>query len=464
MDNPHQIERYVVIGSGPTAITCIASLINSGIRPLVLDFGLKSIKNLESKNLGQKVWFNSAAAYQQPDNSKLSYHKDIKVRASYGLGGYSRVWGATCNLRDGFSNWHENVRPTEGDIRLVSDLLNASTFDVSVESTGEHVFRVLQNLNSELVSIEPTLAIDTRSTSKNKCINLGNCLTGCEVDAIWYAGDLIRKWSASELIDYRAGVLVEKLINHEDFIEIHTKTDSEIHVVKASKVFLGAGVLSTSQILIESGILEEIVIKETPTCFLAAIVLESGMPPIKNRNTLSKAWVTDLANSFLIQLYSPGKGNMTRMQDALPKLISHGPILKAASKYLMPLIIYATEVPSAKMFYNANRDKIEITPIKSKIRRKEFKRIIKLIRKPFFKSRSLIPPYQFFIKREILSGYHFGASIAHGEITDQLGQISGFDNIYVIDASVLPKLSPGSITPIAMINAARITRNVINDN
>jgi len=461
--NLDQIEKYVVIGSGPTAISCLASLIENGIRPVVLDFGLKSKKNLEPNYLKQKNWFNSASSYQQPDSLPLSYHKDIKVRASYGLGGFSRVWGATCNLKDDFSNWHESIRPIKADIRLVSELLNTSTFDISVESSGEQVFKIVQNLSSELISIKPTLAIDTRSNSKNKCTNLGKCLTGCEVDSIWYAGDLIKKWSESNLIDYRSGVLVEKLTSQENFIEIHCKVDSEFRIVKASKVFLGAGVLSTSQILIESKILSEVVIKETPTYFLAAIAIQSGVLPVENKITLSKAWVSDALNSFLIQLYSPGEGNKERIQGALPNLISRGQILKAATKYLVPLIIYAKAVPTAKMFYNSGRDRIEIIPIKSKSRRKEFKRIIRLIRKPFLKSGSLIPPYQFFFRREILSGYHFGASISHGEITDQLGQISGFNNIHIIDASVLPEIYPGSIASIAMINAARITRRVITN-
>jgi len=463
MHDLDQINDYVVIGSGPTAVSCLSSLIEKGIRPIVLDFGLESIKNFGSNERGHKVWFNSAASYQQPVFSRINYHKDIKVRPSYGLGGFSRVWGATCNLNYDFSKWPENIRPSDSDIKLVSDLLNPSTFDISVEFSGEQVHKTVESLSSELISMKPTLAIDTRSTSRKKCINLGTCLTGCEVDSIWYAGGLIRNWSESDLIEYRSGVLVEKLIAHENFIEIQVKVDNEFRIVKASKVFLATGVLSTSQILINSKILDEVEIKETPTYFLAAIAIQPGGPPLENKITLSKAWVTDAANSFLVQLYSPGEGNMNRIQGALPALISRGPILKLATKYLMPLIIYAKEVPAAKMFYNSERERIEIIPIKSKNRRTQFKRIIKLIRKPFSKSWAFIPPHQLFFKREILTGYHFGASISHGKITDQFGQISGFDNIHIIDASVLPEINPGSIVSIAMINAARITRRVITD-
>ncbi len=463
MTNLGQVTQYIVIGSGPTAVACLSSLIENGIRPLVLDFGIESIKNSGHIDRSQKVWFNSVAAYHQPSNIEVIYHSDINVRASYGLGGFSRVWGATCNLKGDFLNWSENIRPSDADIELVSELLNPSTFEISVESSGSQVYKTVQNLNDDLVVIKPTLAIDTRSTSKNRCINLGNCLTGCEVDSIWYAGDMIKKWSESHLIDYRSGVLVEKLIAIDNIVEIHARVGSEVRIFKGYKVFLATGVLSTSQILINSKMLEEVVINETPTYFLAAISMHPGILPISNSITLSKAWLTDAKKSFLVQLYCPGEGNLKRIQGALPAVFSKGLVLKLATKFLMPLIIYAKEVPAARMFYNSERERIEINPVKSKKRSAEFKRIVKLIRKPFLKSLALLPPHYFFLKREVLSGYHFGASIPHGAKTDELGQVSGFNNIHIIDASVLPEINPGSIASIAMINAARITRRVITD-
>ena len=463
MHDLDKIPKYVVVGSGPTSVACLSLLIENGIRPVVLDFGFESFKNVGIGDRAQKAWFNSSASYQQPSISKPNFHRNIKVRPSYGLGGFSRVWGATCNIKGDFLNWNESIKPSEADIRLVSELLNPSTFEITIETTGEQVYKTVQKLGPDLVVINPTLAIDTQSTSKNKCINLGNCLTGCEVDSIWYAGDMIKKWSESDLIDYRSGVLVEKLVVQGSKVEIHARVKSKDCVFIASKVFLATGVLSTSQILLNSKMLEEVVINETPTYFLAAISIHPGMPPIANRITLSKAWLTDATNSFLVQLYSPGKGNLKRIQGALPAFFSRGLILKVATRFLMPLIIYSKELPAARMFYNSEQERIEIIPIKSKKRKTDFKKIVKLIRGPFMKSLALIPPYRIFLKREILSGYHFGASIPHGGITDDLGQISGFDNIHIVDASVLPEINPGSLASIAMINAVRITRRVITN-
>ena len=71
--------------------------------------------------------------------------------------------------------------------------------------------------------------------------------------------------------------------------------------------------------------------------------------------------------------------------------------------------------------------------------------------------------HRFFYSKEVLKGYHFGSSVPHGEISDSLGQVEGLQHVHIIDASVLPNLLPGSIVPVTMINAVRITREVLSE-
>jgi choline dehydrogenase-like flavoprotein len=58
------------------------------------------------------------------------------------------------------------------------------------------------------------------------------------------------------------------------------------------------------------------------------------------------------------------------------------------------------------------------------------------------------------------SGYHMGASFPMGHKSDFLGRLISTESkrVFIVDASVLPEIQVGSITPTAMANAYRIGR------
>jgi choline dehydrogenase-like flavoprotein len=57
---------------------------------------------------------------------------------------------------------------------------------------------------------------------------------------------------------------------------------------------------------------------------------------------------------------------------------------------------------------------------------------------------------------EPLTGYHFGASLPMGSLTNMLGELPNLKNVHIVDSSILPRIEQGSITAAVMENAYRI--------
>lgn len=76
----------LVIGSGPSGCTATAALVHAGIRPTVIDGGLRSVPSSTHIELGskaepgRKAWLGSTAAYQQPQPPLVEYHDRLLAR------------------------------------------------------------------------------------------------------------------------------------------------------------------------------------------------------------------------------------------------------------------------------------------------------------------------------------------------------------------------------------------------
>ena len=460
-----EVFDHVVIGSGPSAVASIAVLIEKGFHPLVIDVGFRSHPQIGESHSSLKTWFGSDATYRQPSFSTGFFDRKIKIRPSFGYGGFSRVWGATCNFDYDFSDWAKLTQPIEADFEIVRNLLEPHKFDISIENSSKALLNLLSKLRTELFEvIEPTLAINTNENSPTKCLNSAECLSGCRSNSIWYAGDQVDQWIAASLMTYKSNLFVEKLGLLDGKIEIHVKNKESEFFIHAKKAFIATGVLSTARILISSGVLKEITIKETPTHFLAAIAKNSNYVPKELVNTLSKAWIQGKGqNEVLVQIYNAGVGNKSRLMNSLPKFARNDKLISILSRYLIPMIVYTREHKAVHVTRDPKNGEVVFKPILEKSRRLHFRNVLRQFRVPFLRSGALLINHRFFYSKEVLSGYHFGSSVPHGEISDSLGQVEGLKHVHIIDASVLPNLLPGSIVPVTMINAVRITREVLSE-
>jgi choline dehydrogenase-like flavoprotein len=122
-----------------------------------------------------------------------------------------------------------------------------------------------------------------------------------------------------------------------------------------------------------------------------------------------------------------------------------------------PIIVYLDETISPTIILKKSDSGIKVTSGSNIDYKSKRKLALASLRRELLFSGVFIPP----IGSDFSApgtGYHFGASFPMGTASDNLGRIEDWQNIHIVDSSVLPYLEVGSITPTVMANAHRIAR------
>ena len=478
----------VVVGSGPSGIAASIALINQGIKPLIIDVGIlpekdafelqiKSRKNesmhlsrkvLIADNPAEKTWFLSSSPYRQDHRSSLIFEDFIVARPSFGLGGMSRVWGATFDIYDDFDGWPKDCIPSREDIDIVKSLVPHSTTTFSNLPDQGYIngHMASKKLFDSLIGLKEfdqrvsTLAINTVSNSLNSCKSCSECLTGCPYDSIWSSSDQLKILIRNNKVEYMPDSYVDRISETNSGVEISIIGSSNVvQSLITKRLFLAAGPISTAHILIKSNIVQKLTFKDTATIFTGIFAPFSRNTGEIKSHSLSQFWITTKTkNKFMAQIYPPSREHAERVISALPlKRILQLPVKLLISK-VHPVIAYMNTDNSDELIIERNNEIISIRAESSIANKAEARRQLKKL------SRPLLTRFSYLAVRlaKISSpgtGYHFGSSLAHGVLTDSFGRPSGLDRVHVVDASVLPNILPGSITPTMMANAARIIRS-----
>jgi len=477
----------VVLGSGPSAVGAIAALLARGIRPTVIDFGAVADKdaqelkvnsyaqlNSESKvinpaihtNLdavGQKHWFGSLVSYEQPSSSHIFYEDKLTVRASFGLGGFSRVWGATFKFDLNPAMVNAEFQLQTLDVEAIKTLVPHVTTAVGALGEGiesAHASRVLfEKIAKKKFSneyLEPSIvAIDTQNQSSG-CIKCGACLTGCPVDSIWFAGDQIRKWQNTGQINYESGIHVEKIGEESNHVSLYG-TSGGTHIrIDARRVLVAAGPISTAALLLRSGIGDRYIIRDSATAFGGAIDFRRTQQSA--HHGLSQFWLT-APYKYVAQVYPPNRDHALRAVSKfhLPNFMALP--LSSVVNHIHPIITYLPMADSGTITVQSKGKEIDVLAVRNVKTDPVFRGVFRRLRQTFAQA-GLFVPIRGFEVGPPGSGYHIGSSLPHGELSDAFGRPNGIERIHVIDASVLPVLPLGSITPTVMANAHRIARTI----
>jgi len=476
--------RYLVVGSGPSAVAVCSKLIESGHKPIVFDTGIPQVtnhfeKNSEFKQINEenhvqknKKWFGGLVPYLQWNESNLFSEKELNVCQSFGFGGFSRVWGGTFDYYDDYVGWPNSTQPITEDFEVINELVGYSkTSSESNQNTSskksikgcsfsDSFYQKIENHEGLRVN-KSTVAIEKNLRKKNSCELLGNCITGCAKDSIWFAGNQITEWITKNQIIYFPNFFLQKILGSSNNTKLIFQNKAETITIKNYKrVFIACGPLGTGAILIRSGIKDSIEIKDTATLFFGAFSLKKKAV-LESHHSLSQWWV-ELTGSRNIraQFYSPSKANLELLLEKY-KLLRYFPRLQEAIILrLHPFICYVNSQDSDSLVMEKFENLIVVRQIKNQKQEKTVNRNLRKLSKNLWKAGLFIPTI-FLKPTPPGSGFHLGSSMPQGIATDSWGRLSIWQNVHIVDASVLPTLEVGSITPTIMVNAARITREVI---
>ena len=297
------MKRVAVVGSGPAGTWCAHALVARGIKPVILDAGerldesrqavvdrlarmppndwsaddlgvVTANPTVRDRAVPKKLAFGSDFVYGgQRDHSPLVAPTHGSA-PTYALGGYSTVWGGAMLpiAAQELDGWPLGVAALEPHYRAVlarvplaaaHDGLE-SEFPLFVEPQSLAPPQQGRSLLSDLaaagdrlgaagiVAGRARLAVQS-GPSAGGCMHCGLCLSGCPVGAIYWSGrdieDLVGRGDAEY---HRAVVTAVREVGQEVEVEMLDPTSRERSAVRFDHVFLAAGAINTTRILLRS--------------------------------------------------------------------------------------------------------------------------------------------------------------------------------------------------------------------
>jgi|694.fasta_scaffold22222_9 hypothetical protein len=496
---------FVVIGSGLSAYAAILGLVDRGIKPTVIDIALESNESMQrytntSKSiLAKKTLFESDHMYKYPlldldiqimENSKINYH------LTGALGGMSSVWGAGLQPLD-LSTASKIPQDLQNNfylaqIALLKKIPHSFVLDDlnikykwpidDLSGTSIYTSRFFENMlkkysrkknrMGELLIGHPRLAVN-QFDPENGCILCGKCLEGCPQGSILNSGNEIKKLNLAGKIDFIKGVVTSLKILESKMTEISYKTDSgEIKTINASHLFLGLGPIATPALLLKSDLITgPVKVKDSQVFYVMFLRLLSFNR--KQKFSLAQLVVTnninqqvtssENLNDFNLSLFEYSNNWDSRLESMLKQINMDYRIFKSLGKFLLKFLVsgigfISTEDSGHILIEKDKLNNINISGQVSEDTKLKLTRYQSFIRKKL-RLLGLIPVPTNLNKEPILgAGWHLGSGLPMGDCQyiDWGSRLHKTSNIYVIDATSLPEIKPGSHTFSAMINAYRV--------
>jgi choline dehydrogenase-like flavoprotein len=523
-----------VIGSGPAGIAVAHALITQGKPVLMLDSGISleperamlvermgkerpelwDSTDLASYQAGMnpdvggvplKLVYGSDFAYQQADSRLGAVYDNAGLRPSLARGGLSNVWGAAMlpYRQADIASWPITVQQLAPHYSAVLDFVGlmgredmlAATFPLYTKrlsrlEPSRQAARLLQRMESARSSLAAggiqfgysRLALRGQTEGKlvgdtSTCNYCRLCMYGCPYDHIYSSAMTLKELLKHPGFTYQPGVLIEKTGESASAAwaeGIDLKTGETLRW-EASRLFVGAGVIATTKILLRSlEIYDQPVWLKDSQYFLVPLALYRKVKGAATERSfgLSQAFIelidADCSNHTVhLQIYS--NSDLISQTIAAP----FGPFQKPFS----PLIRDLQErlVVAQGFLHSSESSRIEVRLVrarglvKDQIRMRgevnptAKKTVRRVLRKLMRHTRDLgALPMSALVKiaepgRSFHVGGSFPMSCTPGPLeSDTLGRVRGFRRIHAIDATVLPDIPATTITLSVMANAHRI--------
>ena len=514
---------YCVIGSGPASISAAMALVKRGMRVTILDGG----RTLEADR--QAVLDRLAAqkpeAWAEGDldllrgDDQSSRHGSIHSKRTYGSeypyedvaeplmtdrdhspfhysmarGGLSNVWGASilpahqrdmegwpikaADLADHYRAVLEFM-PSTGVRDELDELLPAYVPTERPVTQSRQIAELFADLRKRKAGLRKAGIYFGKSRvamEAEPCVYCGLCLYGCPYSLIYSSARTLRRLVADGAVNYRPGIVVERVEPAGSGVVIHARDTGGSEVkVEARQVFVGAGVLPSAHLALNSlGVFDEEVAMLDSQYFIFPFFRFFRTPGV-DREALSS----------LVQAYLEIDDPRVSRHLVHVEVFSYSDFLKRALmatglRYLLfnrwlqgqmfdrllVLQCFLHSDDSSRMTLRLTRNaggraKLEV---KGEVERAAYWSSIRAGLKLAANGLRLgglpvVPAMQF---AEPGRSYHSGGTFpmrqSPGRLeTDVLGQLPGLPGVHFVDASVFPSIPATTITLTVMANAHRI--------
>lgn len=472
--------QALVIGSGPSGISCAVGLLQSGNSVTLVDAGSDNSRSLEKvrtrfaqlpfkaalKEVITGESISTIESVNHPTKNLLGIkmregntlnsieQQALGVRTSHEIGGLSNVWGATLLPLNMSEIWKNLIfeSPVE---ELLSKLEIPRTHEIpSTPFNGEFH--------------QMPLAIFTSGTKK--CLNTGICIAGCPQDAIYSSIHTLEKLKKHKNFKLVTDCKIEKLIyDGRNIFSAQGKIQGDQKInISADKIYLACGPIGSFEILARSGLVEpNAIMKDSAMTIIPTIEISR-----KKRNSLVGSNLTDKfismenkeTSPIFFQVYRPNILFASKIKPVARRIIANKDYPKFLFNFLGVITAYSDSTDSTRIHlrynsFTADSDNLSLESQGSSIQVKiGIKKIFKFIRigviPLFFLAKTTSPG----------SGIHYGGNLPMSQVprentTTEYGALWDFPQISVVDSSILPEIPAGPITLTLIANAYRIGVN-----
>lgn len=514
---------HYVIGSGPAGVACAHGLVERGATVVMLDAGidlepsrsslvaemaahppqawsreqistLKAGMDTAAQDIPLKLAYGSDYPYRDTDiHMRADYH-NVALRPSLGLGGFSSVWGAATMpySEDDTADWPVKAADLAEHYSAVAQLTGLSAVHDALEdifplytepAAALRLSRQAELLRARLERNRPALAsagihfgqarVAARA-GETGCVYCGLCMYGCPYGYIYNSASTLRELQRAAGFSYRPDAIVTRVreTGGKVFITGYQRTSHEPFEIPAGRVYLGAGAVSTAQIVMRSlEYYDRPVRLKDSQYYLFPLLLARGGGDVQHEaiHTLSQLFIEILDKRVAqrpvhLQVYSYSDiigQEVRRSFGPLAGVLD--PLARVLEKRLLIVQGYLHSDHSSRIAVSLQRDDPDRLNLEAELNPESRSTIRRVLRKLTRHGRRLgaWPVTPMLRVAEPGRGFHSGGSFpmraSPGELeTDVLGRLPAWRNIHLVDASIFPDIPATQITFSVMANAHRI--------
>jgi choline dehydrogenase-like flavoprotein len=518
---------HLVIGSGPAGVACAHALTQRGARVRLLDAGLsleasrvELVSGLRStspaswskdqiarlkegtlssaKGIPLKLAYGSDFPYRECDEHLRVSYEGVAVRPSLATGGLSNVWGAAmmpyrqADIADwpiGVAQLAEHysaaaavtgLSAVRDDLEQLFPIYAPRATALSLSRQAATLLDRLQRRQSEFANVgvhfgQARVAVRAPGSMRSEgCVYCGLCMYGCPYGHIYSSETTLRRLQHEPTFVYEPGIVVTRLQESAGGVTVqgYRRAEHTDFIAAADRVYLAAGTIPTTQILLRSRDLYDHTVRmKDSQYFLFPLLLGRSTRDVANESlhTLSQLFVEILDPGISpytvhLQLYSYNDLIGRTVRAALGPLAR--PLEFLARNLEGRLIIaqgYLHSEHSANIAMTLRKGTPDHLELRAEPRAETNVIIRRVLRKLIRLSRHIggLPLTPMLQIAEPGRGFHTGGTFpmrSHPTPmeTDTLGRPFGWNRVHVVDSTSLPSIPATTITFSVMANAHRI--------
>ena len=478
--------KVLVVGTGPAGFGLLEAIHNKkNISVTIVDNAELPNKKNELVDYESCVFSNNKfsgnrmGSFQSIIDNESITLKDDYPKISKAFGGFSNVWGGTVDFpSDKLNNYFlDNKINLDDSIKYFDNLLqkvakgksSLSNINLIKDLKGLSKFRENFDKTNYFSSKHSTTAINNNIVGllrdRSICKFCKSFNWACQSSTIWDTKNSLRSFLELKNISYIEKTKILSIKEKNGLVECTLKKENSQYVEKFNKVFLGAGAISTSIVMLNSDIVSQVEIKSSDLIQIPFFKLfHTGL---KNESfTDLFANYDDDSNSFFIQIYFFSKSVLMLSSNIIKFIKFVKFIPNVLLGFFGGIFLYLNEDDSSSLVINKDSNGLAIGTKNLNIENK--KTNLKKLNKAL-KSNSIYPLS--ILQKEYLYGSsnHLGGQFFHNNLnkyknsSDREGRIRNLKNVHIVDSSVLPYIDAGPLTFIMMCNSYRIGKESLKD-